>query len=777
MIPAQTVQRLVDSLADAVAQFDERGRHLLVNDRYCELNGLPREEVLGRTHRELGRPTDLCDTWEHALAEAFATGAIQEIEYVYPGPGPARRFSARITPHVDQDGRCAICLVRETTQQRETHEELRKSISMLNAALESTADGLLIVNQQGRVESYNQRFLDLWRIPPALAASRDDEKLLAFVLDQLKEPEKFLATVRERYNQPDAESFDTIRFKDGRFFERFSQPQRLDGVSVGRVWSFRDVTERHRAEETLRRSEDLLQKVLETLPVGVWILDDQTQIIRGNRAGHDIWGGHRKGGPVGFAELKGWCVPSGRQIAPDEWAGVRAIRDGRTTLNEEIEIECIDGTRKLINNSALPLRDAAGRIIGGIIVAQDISQRRRAEVERKEIEARMQHAQRLESLGVLAGGIAHDFNNLLTGILGYADLAQMELPAGSPARELIGSALTGAQRAAELTRQMLAYSGRGKFVVQPLDISRVIEEMGHLLQVSISKRCTLRYEFAPGLPAVEADAAQLRQIIMNLITNASEAIGDRPGSITVRTGLRFCDRAWLAGTYVDEGLPEGQYVYIEVSDTGLGMSEATRARIFDPFFTTKATGRGLGLSAVLGIVRGHHGALTVRSEPGMGTTFSVMFPASGREALATAAGLETGSHWLARGTVLVVDDEESVRLLAASMLRKMGYSVLSAAGGRDALRLMHDHFEEIAMVLLDLTMPDMDGEETLREIRRFNPSVPVVLSSGYNEQSLTSRIVEQGLAGFLSKPYHFEDLASAVRRALTESGAVHRTRN
>jgi PAS domain S-box-containing protein len=247
MIPAETVQRLVDSISDAVAQFDERGRHLLVNDRYCELNGLRREEILGRTHRELGRPGDLCDTWEHALAEAFATGAVQEIEYVYAGPGPARRFSSRITPHVDQDGRSAVCLVRETTRQRETHEELRKSISMLNAALESTADGLLIVNQQGRVESYNQRFLDLWRIPPALAASRDDDKLLAFVLDQLKEPERFLATVRERYNQPDAESFDTIQFKDGRFFERFSQPQRLDGVSVGRVWSFRDVTERHQA--------------------------------------------------------------------------------------------------------------------------------------------------------------------------------------------------------------------------------------------------------------------------------------------------------------------------------------------------------------------------------------------------------------------------------------------------------------------------------------------------------------------------------------------------
>jgi signal transduction histidine kinase len=266
-----------------------------------------------------------------------------------------------------------------------------------------------------------------------------------------------------------------------------------------------------------------------------------------------------------------------------------------------------------------------GRVLA---FCQDVTKRREAEDRRAHLEAQMQHSQKLESLGVLAGGIAHDFNNLLMGILGNAGLALMDVPAGSPARESLSGIETAVLRAKDLTSQMLAYSGRGRFVIEVVELPGVVEGMMHLLEVSISKNVVLRTDFSREAPPVEADVSQLRQIVMNLITNASEAIGERSGTIGIATGAIRCDRAFLQATYLDEELPEGVYTYLEVSDTGEGMDSSTVDRIFEPFFTTKFSGRGLGLAAVLGIVRGHRGAIRLQSEPGQGTTIRVLFPAA-----------------------------------------------------------------------------------------------------------------------------------------------------
>jgi CheY-like chemotaxis protein len=377
----------------------------------------------------------------------------------------------------------------------------------------------------------------------------------------------------------------------------------------------------------------------------------------------------------------------------------------------------------------------------------------------------MQQTQKLESLGVLAGGIAHDFNNLLVAILGNAGLALMELPKESPARQTVQAIETAAQRAAELTRQMLAYSGKGKFVIEPLNLSKLVEEMAHLLEVSVSKRAVLKYRFAPNLPPIEGDATQIRQIIMNLITNASDAIGERSGVISISTGLMHCDRAYLQSSYLDSDLPEGDYVYLEVADTGEGMDEATRERIFDPFFTTKFTGRGLGLAAVLGIVRGHSGAIKLYSEMGRGSTFKVMLPAA---ALLDQSGAEPSHGSTAPAaaetralTVLVVDDDETVRSVTRRMLEHAGYTVLQAADGVEALEIYGAN-PGIDVVLLDMTMPHMDGEETFRELRRISGDVKVVLTSGYNEQDATERFAGKGLAGFIQKPYRPAELVAKI---------------
>ena len=313
---------------------------------------------------------------------------------------------------------------------------------------------------------------------------------------------------------------------------------------------------------------------------------------------------------------------------------------------------------------------------------------------------------------------------------------------------------------------MLAYSGKGRFVVQNLILSEVVQEIGNLLDVSISKKCVLKYRFLEGLPPIEADATQLRQIVMNLIVNASEAIGDRSGVIAVSTGVMDCDRHYLSESYLDEELPEGLYVYLEVADTGCGMTEETRSRIFDPFFTTKFTGRGLGLAAVLGIVRGHRGAIKVYSETGQGTTFKVLFPAAHSTGEVAGAVIVPTQDWVASGMVLVVDDEESVRGIAKSMLTRMGFAVLIANDGLQALELFRSRASEVRLVLLDMTMPHLDGEETFRELRRIRGDICVVLSSGYNEQDATNRFAGKGLAAFIQKPYRFEDLRGIVRKVL-----------
>ena len=392
----------------------------------------------------------------------------------------------------------------------------------------------------------------------------------------------------------------------------------------------------------------------------------------------------------------------------------------------------------------------------------DVTERQRAEEERRKLEQQMQHAQKLESLGVLAGGIAHDFNNLLMAVLGNADLALSELPEHSPARENLVDIEKAARRAADLCRQMLAYSGKGRFVIEPVNLNEIIAEMSQLLEVSISKSAALRCHFAPDLPAVEADATQLRQIVMNLLTNASEALGERSGTISLTTGVEVCGPEGPPRTWAGEKLPGGPYVFLEVSDTGCGMDKETVEKIFDPFFTTKFTGRGLGLAAVLGIVRGHRGAMRVYSEPGQGTTFKILLPAVPGPARALHPDAPA-ADWRGSGLVLLVDDEETVRTVGERMLRRAGFDVRLARDGQEALECFRAEGDRIRCVLLDLTMPRMNGEECFRQMRALRPDVRVVLSSGYNEQDAVNRFAGKGLAGFLQKPYHFSRLLEVIR--------------
>jgi PAS domain S-box-containing protein len=382
--------------------------------------------------------------------------------------------------------------------------------------------------------------------------------------------------------------------------------------------------------------------------------------------------------------------------------------------------------------------------------------RLREEAARREAEASeagARHVQKLESIGVLAGGIAHDFNNLLHVILGNADLARLHVPAESPAREHLDEVVHATQRAGELTQQLLVYSGRGAVEIRHLDLSEEVREMAILLRTAISKQATLVWDLSPDLPAITADPTQVRQVVMNLITNASDALGDAPGGITLRTGL-------VEDVSADEAHP---FVFLEVSDTGCGMDTDTLQRIFDPFFSTKFTGRGRGLAAVMGIVESHHGHVRIRTAPGDGTTFRILFPA-----VPDSADREPGRlsvpQWRGRGTVLVVEDEEGVREVVGRMLERLGFQVITAEDGIEALQRLDHHGGAMAAVLLDLSMPRMGGPEVLQQIRERRPEAPIILMSGYTEQEVASKLLgPEGAVAFLQKPFLPEDLTSVLR--------------
>ncbi len=415
-----------------------------------------------------------------------------------------------------------------------------------------------------------------------------------------------------------------------------------------------------------------------------------------------------------------------------------------------------------------------GRVVRALGVVVDITDRKAAAEERVTLERSMAQAQKLESLGVLAGGIAHDFNNLLVGMLGNAELAQAELAHleggdASEAVELVHQIERSASRAAGLTRQMLAYAGRARFVLEPIDANRTIVDVIDLVTAAISKQATLQFDFADGLPLIEADGTQLRQVLMNLIVNASDALLDRPGTITVATRPVEADRALLRTLVLGDELPEGLYVRFVVRDTGVGMTPDTMARVFEPFFSTKFAGRGLGLAAVLGIVRAHKGAIGLESEPGAGTAFTLLLPASLRprtEAVVTPMGGTSVAVAPEGGTVLVVDDDETVREVAHQILKRAGFRVLRAVDGLAALQIVRTE-PRIDLVLLDASMPVMSGPETIEALRASAWHGPIVVMSGHAMEDATAAFSAWDAQAFVRKPFRRAELVSTVLSRLS----------
>lgn len=544
-------------------------------------------------------------------------------------------------------------------------------------------------------------------------------------------------------------------------------PLRSEDKISGIFGFFQDITPRKQVENALRESERRLELALESAGLGLWDHNLKTgEVIRDKRWAEML--GYT------LAEIDSAARAWKKLIHPDDLLLVEKIakehEEGRIPFFKvEHRLRSKTGEWKwILNWGKVVERDAEGRAVRATGTHLDISELKRKEEERIKLEALIQQAQKAESLDVMAGSIAHNFNNLLMVILGNIEMSLENLQEESPLKRHMESAEKAAKHAAELSTLMLTYVGQTKANMQVVNLSKIVVGMIDVLELALSKKAQLRFYPPPEPVFFKGDLAQVRQVIMNLVTNAAEALGDRgEGTVTLSIGSVFCDRTCFRHPFINDDLSEGEYVFFEIRDTGCGMNQEILSRVFDPFFTTKFQGRGLGMAVVLGIARSHRGLVAIDSTPGKGTTVRVMFPAVEAEEDLRGESPVDKKDWRGDGTVLLVDDEKAVLEVAEAMLQRLGFSVLTANDGLEAIEIFREQGDHIDCVLLDLLMPQMDGVETFREMRRIKKNISVVLSSGYTEEKAIELFAEATPAGFIKKPYNLDRLRDKMREVFT----------
>ena len=642
---------------------------------------------------------------------------------------------------------------RRAAAERESEQRLRWATQTLS----SIGDGVITTDGEGRVTFLNPVASGLTGWTPETAAGKPIEQVFNVVNERTGQPVENPAgrVLREGIVVGLANHTALIR-KDGKQvpIDDSGAPIRDEyGGVLGTVLVFRDFTERRRNEEANARLAAIVNFSQDAITSKS--LDGVIQTW--NPAAERLFGFTAEEA-VGKTMML--LIPPGREH--EESNLIESIRAGRVVEHFETVRRRKDGVDIHVSMCLSPLYNSYGELIGISHIDRDIT-------AQKQLRAQLLQAQKLESLGVLAGGVAHNFNNLLTGIIGSGSLLLDMLPEDSQEASIARRIMAAGDRAANLTQQLLAYSGKGRFVLEYVDASKSIREIVELLQASIPRTVQLVLELPDGLPLIEVDVAQFQQVVMNLVINAAEAMGGAPGAVCIRTASRYVSSDEIECRAEFAGLIPGKFVVMQIRDNGSGMSAATLARIFDPFFTTKFTGRGLGLAAVQGIVRGHNGAIRVESELGSGTSFEVYLPVAVRPEKAPPPWREPD-----RLTILVADDEELVRETARLALERDGFKVKLAQNGQEALTAL-ERDSGIALVLLDLTMPVLSGRGALEKMRALRPSVPVLLFSGYNEAEAMRQINDGEVAGFLSKPFTSESLRAKVKVVLQRSapaGAV-----
>jgi two-component system, cell cycle sensor histidine kinase and response regulator CckA len=744
---ADHTTHLLESVLDGFFVLDEDYRFKEVNAAFCRLTGFSATELRSMRMTDLevdtlaadGRTDELSGAGHHlATTHRHRDGHLIQLETC-------------LSVVRDGDARRLIGFARDVTERQRSEQALRASEAQYRNLVEMSRDLIWSLDAAGSWTFVNNAARAIYGQEPSALLGRP-----------------FMEAVHPEFRPATQQKFDELRAGKPRLrFE--TQHLRRNGEAVhlsvnaiairndaGEVVGFTgtasDITERRAAEAQLHEAHARFESLVAGMPLGYIVWSTDFRVLEWNPAASSIYGypieqalGARaidllvpEDGRAAFSKL-------GRALLSGQWRASTVLVNRRA-----------DGEKIRCEWYCTVLPDAQGRPQAIAALVRDVS-------ERERLEGQLRQSQKLESLGVLAGGVAHDFNNLLVGIMGNASLAMENLPADSRLRPLLERVVNAGRRATDLTQRMLAYAGRSTCDVQVMNLNDLVQEMADFALAAIPKNVTVSIQTAD-VPLIRADSGQVQQIIMNLLINAAEAIGTAGGQVTVSTWAEALDAARITADFADQRLTPGAYVCLEVRDTGCGMTPEILGRIFDPFFTTKFAGRGLGLSAILGIVKAHRGAITVRSEVGVGTVFQVLFPA----VAATAAPARSSAPPapLRRGTtVLVIDDEEEIRDVVQAVLEQRGLRVLTAEDGRRGIEVFRAE-TTIDAVLLDLNMPDMNGEAVFQVLRTIRPDVKVLLSTGYSEQETSRLFADAPLAGFVHKPYTASALVDKIGAAL-----------
>ena len=671
----------------------------------------------------------------------------------WTGPD-GRDYDVYDFPFTDTDGSTLILEMGIDVTERKQAEEALKAASVYTRSLiEASLDPLVTISPDGKIMDVN-RATEL-----ATGVSREDLIGTDF-LNYFTDPE----SARQGYRRVFSEGFVrdyplAIRHTSGKVAEVLYNAtvyKNEKGEVEGVFAAARDITKRKRAEEALKGRDALLRTMFETLPLGLWITNKQGRIIDGNQAGQQIWAGARYVGIDQFGEYKGWRLDTGKLIEPEEWAVVRAVRKGETSLNEEIEIECFDGSHKIILNSAVPIRNERQEILGAFIVNEDIT-------ERKKAERNQQQTQKMEALGTLAGGVAHDFNNILMPITINTELALLDTPDGSPLRQYLQPVLDAAKRGRDLVSQIITFSRQREAERRPVSVGPVVKEALRFLRASLPRNIEIRERIEIESDTILGDPTQIHQVLMNLSSNAAYAMRERGGNLDVRLTCIEVDSD-MAAKYPP--LKQGPHLKLTVCDTGCGMTRDVAERVFDPFFTTKKPGEGtgMGLAVVHGIVKNHKGAITLYSEMGEGTTFNVFLPRIQDEIKVENGSLK--SIPTGKERILVVDDEEPQLQSVTRMLEKLGYNVVGKSDSLEALDVFQAESGKFDLVITDQTMPKMTGEKLVKSILGIRPDIPIILCTGFSEIIDADEAKALGIREFVMKPFTVREMAEKVRKAL-----------